>query len=384
MGLAPVFAQETDSRTSSLYVESQDFAQLYEGQLPPGSAKVTNPFETNLRNALDAYAAQWGSLPTFRVASGSALAAGASGPRVALIRQRLGLPQGNHFDATLAQRVRQFRAAHGLADGEMIDAAMIAALNRGPQHYIRILTRNLAHASDLPDYLGHRYVYVDLITQRLMMMEGGQAVDSMAVVTGKADTQTPAMAGLLRHAILNPYWNVPPDLVRKTYARRVINGGRAYLNRTGFEALQGYGDEARVVPVSQVDWRAVERGDVEMRLRQKPGPGNGMGDVKFMFPNALGIYLHDTPSKHLFKESERLFSAGCVRVERPMDLGQWLFNGRMPAASGAPEERVTLPFPVPIYITHFTVLPQMSSDGLRLVFRDDIYGFDKPQLASLN
>ena len=151
MGLAPVFAQETDSRTSSLYVESQDFAQLYEGQLPPGSAKVTNPFVTNLRNALDAYAAQWGSLPTFRLASGSALAAGASGPRVTLIRQRLGLPQGNHFDATLAQRVRQFRAAHGLADGEMIDAAMIAALNRGPQHYIRILTRNLAHASDLPD-----------------------------------------------------------------------------------------------------------------------------------------------------------------------------------------------------------------------------------------
>lgn len=383
LGFAPVFASDAVSRSSSLYVEAQDFELLYAGQLPPGSATVTNPFEAGLQNALDAYTAEWGSLPTFKVSSGASLARGASGGRVEFLRQRLGLPVGSDFDDAMAQRVRQFRAAHGLPDGEQIDASMIAALNRGPHHLIAILKRNLKHASDLPDFLGHRFVYVDLTTQRLMMVEGGKVVDSMAVMTGKADTQTPAMAGLLRHAILNPYWTVPPDLVRKTYARRVLNGGAGYLRRTGFEALQGYGDEARVVPSSQVDWSAVERGEIEMRLRQKPGPGNGMGDVKFMFPNALGIYLHDTPSKHLFKKSPRLFSAGCVRVERPMDLGQWLFNGRMPAASGSPEERVRLPFPMPIYITHFTVVPEMGNDGLRLTFRDDVYGFDRSEFTNL-
>lgn len=402
LGFAPVFGQDisavqgtapvqeidpveqSPAQPSSLYVEEQDFELLYNGQLPPFMTDVTNPFEAGLRDALNIYSAQWGDLPTFQISSGATLVPGASGSRVASIRQRLGLAQGSFFDEAMAQRVRQFRAAHGLSDIVQIDTAMVAALNRGPQHYIQILNRNLKHASDLPDFLGDRYVYVDLITQRLMMMEGGQASDSMAVVTGKSSTQTPAMAGLLRYAILNPYWTVPPDLVRKTYARRVLNGGSAYMRRTGFEALQGYGDDARVVPVSQVDWRAVERGDIEMRLRQKPGPGNGMGDVKFMFPNALGIYLHDTPSKHLFKESERLFSAGCVRVERPMDLGQWLFNGRMPAASGSPEQRVRLQFPVPIYITHFTVLPEVNGDTLRLTFRDDTYGLDRPQLARLS
>lgn len=382
-GLCPSFAFAKGDGTSSVYVESGDAALLYEGQLPPGSEQVVNPFEKRLVASLERYQREWGGLPNIAVPTGETLTIGSSGRTIALLRRRLGLPEGTRFDEAMAQRVGLFRQMHGLSDSTQVDRAMFAALARGPAHYEHVLKRNLEHARELPSYLGYRYVHVDLTKQRLQMIEGGRVVDEMAVVAGKPETPTPIMAGLLRHAVLSPYWNVPPDLVRKRYARRIINGGSAYLKRTGFEAMSGWDENAQVLPASSVDWRAVERGDIDVRLRQKPGLGNGMGDVKFMFPNALGIYLHDTASKHYFSRPERLFSAGCVRVERPMDFGAWLFNGQMPQASGSPEQQVNLSFPVPIYITYFTAQPNAEPGSARIAFRDDIYDKDRPWIAQL-
>ncbi len=383
LGLCPSIVLAQGDGESSIYVEDGDAALLYEGQLPPGSESVVNPFEQDLAAAHARYVKEWGALPAVTVPAGSDLSLGSSGARVALLRQRLGLSEGRQFDVPLADRVRLFRQMHGLSAAARVDRAMVSALNRGPAYYLAKIKRNLDHADELPSYLGYRYVHVDLTNQRLQMIEDGRVVDEMAVVAGKPVTPTPIMAGLVRHAVLSPYWNVPPDLLRKTYARRIINGGSAYLRRTGFEALSGWEDDARVLPASSVDWRAVERGESDVRLRQKPGPGNGMGKVKFMFPNALGIYLHDTASKQLFSKPERLFSAGCVRVERPQDFGAWLFNGQMPQPSGTPEEQVNLPFPVPIYITYFTAKPSMEGGEMRISYRDDIYSLDRTRLAQL-
>ncbi|MEO9463365.1 MAG: L,D-transpeptidase family protein [Marinomonas sp.] len=384
LGLCPSFVLAKGDGETSIYVEDGDAALLYEGQMPPGSVGVVNPFERDLAAAHARYVREWGNLPRISVPEGRALSLGKSGPRVELLRQRLGLPAGRSFDAQMETRVRLFRQMHGLIDSGWIDAKMITALNRDPANYEGILKANLDHARELPSYLGYRYAHVDLTNQTLQMIEDGRVIDEMAVVAGRIPTQTPTMAGLVRHAVLSPYWNVPPDLVRKTYARRIINGGSAYLRRTGFEAMSGWEEDARVLPASSVDWRAVERGDFDVRLRQKPGPGNGMGKVKFMFPNALGIYLHDTASKHYFAKPERLFSAGCVRVERPQDFGAWLFNGQMPQPSGLPEEQVNLPFPVPIYITYFTAKPTVIGDDIRITYRDDFYdriGPRRPQLG---
>ena len=381
LGLSPTVASASEDGLSTLYVEKGDAHLLYEGQLPPGSEEApVNPFKASLQTAYTRYIGAWAGLEEIRIPAGGTLAQGASGSRVALLRQRLGMAPGSAFDAAMTERVRLFRAMHGLSAGGQVDSAMVTALNRGHRHYTRILERNLRHADELPAYLGYRYVHVDLTNQRLQMVEDGQVIDSMAVVAGKPNSQTPVMAGLLRHAVLKPYWNVPADLVRDRYARRIINGGQAYLRRTGFQVMSDFTHDATVVPASSIDWRAVERGDFPVRLRQKPGPGNGMGDVKFMFPNALGIYLHDTASTQLFSRSERLYSAGCVRVERPMDFGRWLFNGEMPQSSGMPEEQVNMPFPVPIYITYFTAVP----DGDRIAFRSDIYNRDARQFAQLS
>ena len=381
--MAPSPALAAGDGVSSLYVEEGDSPLLYEGQMPPGAAEAGTPVQNHLAQqmsaALDRYLTEWSNLPEVNLPAGSTLRPGASGSRVEALRMRLGLAAGTGFDQDMAERVRLFRQMHGLSDGTSIDRGMMAALNRGHAHYAQILARNLAHAEELPGFLGHRYVMVDLATQQLQMVENDQVVDTMRVVAGKPETPTPIMAGLLRHAVFNPYWNVPPDLTQATYARRIINGGNAYLSRTGFQVVDQFGPDASVIPTGDVDWRAAARGETQVFLRQRPGAGNGMGDMKFMFPNALGIYLHDTPSTHLFAENTRLFSAGCVRLERPEDLGLWLYNGMMPEVGSAPEQIVPLQFPVPIYIGYFTAMPE----GDRIAFREDVYSRDVglPELA---
>ena len=115
-----------------------------------------------------------------------------------------------------------------------------------------------------------------------------------------------------------------------------------------------------------------------LRVRQLPGPGNMMGAVKFMFPNRLGIYLHDTPMRDLFALADRRRSSGCVRVEDAARLGKWLFEGRVPIASGAPEQRADLSVPVPVYIVYLTAAPR--PDGT-IAFQPDLYGRDKAAAA---
>jgi murein L,D-transpeptidase YcbB/YkuD len=193
----------------------------------------------------------------------------------------------------------------------------------------------------------------------------------MRVVVGKPDQPTPMLAGMLRFATLNPYWNVPDDLAYKRVVSRVLNG--ASLQRLGFEALSGWDANAQLLQPEQVDWQAVADGRQRLRVRQLPGPENAMGQVKFMFPNDLGIYLHDTNEPELMARNARFFSSGCVRLEDAQRLGQWLFGQPLNASSSTPEQHVPLPRPVPVYLTYLTA--QATPEGVR--FLDDVYGRDE-------
>jgi murein L,D-transpeptidase YcbB/YkuD len=123
-----------------------------------------------------------------------------------------------------------------------------------------------------------------------------------------------------------------------------------------------------------IDWRAVAAGRLEVRMRQKPGPANSMGRMKFMFPNKQGIWLHDTPEKEKIEDAARLQSNGCVRLEDAARFARWLFNGHPPRPQGArPEQKVNLPTPVPIYLTYLTAVPS----GTSIVYFDDFYGKDR-------
>jgi murein L,D-transpeptidase YcbB/YkuD len=203
------------------------------------------------------------------------------------------------------------------------------------------------------------------------MVEDGRIRDTMRVVVGKSAMPTPEMAGLIRYAALNPYWNLPPDLIR-TRARTAAARGAQVITGEHLQVLSDWSDEARPLDPRRVNWSAVASGRLLVNLRQTPGPYNMMGRVKFMLPNDLGVYLHDTPHRELFARADRRESSGCVRLEDAQRLGRWLFNGAMPQGNGTAEQQVDLPTPVPVYITYLTVLP--TGDGV--VFQRDSYRRD--------
>ena len=336
-----------------------------------------NAVYSRMAKAAERFEKDWGELPNTKLDTGSDLKLGSRGERVAQLRSRLGLGDGDLFDAQTKRVVALYRAAHGLSKGIVVDGEMIASLNRGHSYYKRLIDLNLARIAALPADLGERYILVDAAEQKLYMYADGKVEDTMRVVVGKEAQPTPMMAGMIRYAVVNPYWNIPPDLVRDNVAAKVLDQGRDYWDRNGFEALDGWSDDAKVLKFSDIDWKAVAAGDFDLRVRQKPGPMNGMGQIKFMFPNQHGVYLHDTPSKSLFEEGERLFSAGCVRVQNPWGLAEWLFGERPDSDKAGPESEVQLETPVPVYITYLTAVP--NSYGFE--FREDFYRRDTPALA---
>ena len=242
---------------------------------------------------------------------------------------------------------------------------------------LRVLQLNLERARALPSGNG-RFVIVNPPAARLYMYENGEVVDSMRVVAGRPDpiAQTPMMNAYIRFEALNPYWNAPPDIAARKLAPNVLKQGRAYLNAKGYEIVDQFGENAHVLNQMSVDWRGVVAGRVQVHMRQKPGPANSMGKMKFMFPNQQGIWLHDTPEKEKIEDAARLESNGCVRLEDASRFARWLFNGRPPRTLGAsPEQKVNLPTPVPLYITYLTAVPS----GTSIVYFDDFYGKDRSQ-----
>ena len=241
-----------------------------------------------------------------------------------------------------------------------------------------LLAINLERARSLPGG-GQRYILVNAAEQRLHTFEGGREVDSMRVVVGKPKYPTPMMAAHVRFAALNPYWYVPPDLAAERIAPNVQKRGLKYLNELGYEVMSAWDDNAEVIDPLTIDWAKVASGEVEVLIRQKPGPHNSMGRMKFMFPNEAGIYLHDNPERQLFEEASRFYSGGCVRLEDAARLGEWLFGRELEWEGAQPEERVMLQRPVPVYITYLTAMPTSSG----IAFFDDVYSRNSAKLASV-
>ena len=239
------------------------------------------------------------------------------------------------------------------------------------------LQSNLERARILP--ASGRFIIVDAATARLWMFEDGRIVDSMKVIVGRSDTQTPMIASTIYFATFNPYWNIPTDVTKRVHAPKLVKLGAKYLKAKGFEATSGWTDDAAVVPAEEIDWKAVADGSKEVRIRQLPGNNNMMGHYKFSFPNDQGIYLHDTPMKGLFKKDRRTESLGCVRVEDAKRLAHWLMGREPVAPSTDPEQHVRLDKPVQVFITYLTA----HVDDGALSFADDIYGLDPTPEAQL-
>lgn len=276
-----------------------------------------------------------------------------------------------HLDAVSNLNPVYSRLRDGLA---ALRAGASAALPAGrtPAQAEEQLKVNLDRARLLPSDRTGRFILVDAASARLWMYENGEVRDTMRVIVGKAAEQSPMVAGLLRDVVLNPYWNVPPDLVQKRVAPGAAKGGATFLRARNYELLSDWSANATLLDAGSVNWTAVVAGKQELRVRQLPGPGNAMGKMKFTFPNEFGVYLHDTPDKSLFAKTDRMLSSGCIRLEDAARLARWLFGTTPVAATAKPEQAVALSRAVPIYITYLTA----EWNGAKLALNGDAYARD--------
>jgi murein L,D-transpeptidase YcbB/YkuD len=340
-----------------------------------GRRDQPNPIFIALAQGLQHYQATWGQLPQVKVPAGPTLKRGVTGRRVELLRTRLGLSPAGGYDDRLLNLVRQYQLVHGLepADG-IAGRATIASLNRGALYYARKIAINVERAHRLPNTgTFDRYVVVDSGAAEAYLFDNDRVADGMRVVVGSPKTKTPMMAVILRDAKANPYWNVPPELIRSLTAKRIQQDGLSYLKNFHYEVLSDWTGNGRPVDPKTVNWKAIASGKQEpsVLVRQLPGPWNSMGEMKFEMPNDYGIYLHDTPHKELFTQDDRWLSNGCIRLEDYKRFASWVF-GNVPQPATDREQVFPLPRPVPVYLTYLTVV----SKGNGVVFRDDPYGFD--------
>ncbi len=333
-----------------------------------------NPLYTQLRRGLVRYQQRWGDLPQVPVPVGPTLKPGSTGERVASLRTRLGLSGGDKYDQALSNVVKEFQSVHGMKADGIAGAGTVDALNKGASYYEQLIMINLERAKRLPaPEEQSKYAIVDSGNARLSLWENGRKVDEMKVIVGKAETATPMIAAYIRYASVNPYWNVPPELVKSLVGPRVVAQGVSYLTDREYQVLSDYGENAEVLDPNSIDWQAVVDGRAEVRLRRLPSPANSMGMMKFMLPNYFGIYLHDSPEKDHFTKNELWISNGCIRVEDYKRFARWLFGGYVPQGKNPKvEEEVDLPKPVPVYMTYLTVQP--SANGVQ--FLEDHYGRD--------
>ena len=344
---------------------------------------------TRLRDALQNYrqiAQQggWGQLPlTLKLKPNQRNAAlPALAKRLAATGDYTGAVRDadTRYGADLQEAVKRFQRRHGLADDGVVAGATVTQLNVPVQRRIDQIALNLERWRWLPRELGDRFVLVNIPEYRLEVWDHGKVPLSMRVVVGKKDTPTPIFNDDMTYVVLAPYWNVPSDIAARETIPSALRDP-AFLRRTNMEVLDR---EGNVVDPASIDLN--DPG--EYRFRQRPGASNSLGSVKFMFPNQFNVYLHDTPADSLFARAARSFSHGCVRVEQPEKLAEyvlgdqpeWTTDRIEEAMHGGQEKIVKLRAPLPVYLGYWTA--RISADGI-LQFRDDLYGIDAHQAALL-
>ena len=249
----------------------------------------------------------------------------------------------------------------------------------------RRLALNLERWRWLPDDLGTRHILVNIPAFQMAVRESGRPVLEMKVVVGTPERVTPVFSGRMDTIVFSPYWNVPDSIAEGETAPAAARDPR-FLERNNIEILRRGEDGVSVVNPGSVDWDDPDAIKA-LAFRQKPGPGNALGHVKFLFPNPYDVYLHDTPADALFAREGRAFSHGCVRLEKPEALASYLLRGDpkwddagIQTAMYLGEERhVAMKENVPVHIVYFTEWPD-GAGGVRTY--SDVYGYDAKQSSS--
>ena len=252
---------------------------------------------------------------------------------------------------------------------------------------LRLLAMNLERWRWMPDDFGSRHILVNVPAFHLAARENGRGVLDMKVVVGEADAEhkTPVFSGKMGTVVFSPYWNVPDSIVEGETAPAFARDP-SFLERNDIEIVRQTKRGAEAVDPSSVDWDDADELK-QLLFRQRPGPRNALGHVKFLFPNPFNVYLHDTPADALFSRRGRALSHGCVRLEQPEALAQYVLRGASEwddarirqAMNAGVEQPVALKEKIPVHIVYFTAWP--TGDG-RFDTWPDVYGYDAKQSAT--
>lgn len=298
-------------------------------------------------------------------------------------------PAGTDYDGELLRAVERFQARHGLDPDGVIGKATFAELNTPMAERVHQIELGLERLRWLPDVLDAPLAVVNVPAFELWVLDPTHPDDRIAlemrVVVGKAvSKQTPAFRGDMRYVEMSPYWNVPYSIAVNEILPALKNDP-GYLDSRNMEIVREFGPNATALPVTEENVTAIRAG--RLNIRQRPGGRNSLGPAKFIFPNAEAIYFHGTPATQLFARTRRDFSHGCIRLEDPQAMAEWVLrdqpewtSDRIGEAMGRDRPtRVNLTSALPVIIFYTTVL----ADEEQPYFYDDIYGHDKALEAAL-
>ena len=305
------------------------------------------------------------------------------------ISHDLNLSRDAVFGHCLDKAVKTFQQRHGLLVDGIVGGGTRNALNVSIDEKIHKIRLNIDRIKWLPREEHKRFIVVNIPEFMLHYIEDGETKKKLRVIVGDKRHPTPIFSQKISFIVLNPYWKVPEGIVRREIVPAMIKNPN-YLRKQGLEAHRTWDENSRLMNTRWLYWEDYLYGKVKFpyRLMQPPGPKNALGKIKFKFPNRFAVYLHDTPTRHLFKRNTRAFSHGCVRLSNPRELLETIatFNTNIDIRKakkiliGKRKKQLNMKEKLRIYLVYLTA--GMNEKG-QIEFRNDIYNYDKYQKRRL-
>ena len=303
-------------------------------------------------------------------------------------KEDLPLDPNSIFGSCLEKAVKHFQTRHGLQIDGIVGPGTTKALNLTVESKIKTVLLNIDRIKWLPRDENERYVLVNIPEFMLHYIEKGVVKQQLRVIVGDRKHHTPIFNNEISYIVLNPYWKLPGGIVRREIIPGMIRNPN-YLKRHGIDIHTTWNERSPKINPYNIYWEQYQWGErFPYKLMQPPGPKNALGKIKFKFPNRFDVYLHDTPTRYLFKRYSRAFSHGCVRLNKPYKfldtVASFNANINLPRAKkilkGKRKTHLNMKTKLPIYLVYLTA--GMDDNGT-LEFRPDIYKYDKLQKRSL-